>query len=153
MLSIAYDWSYFDVCLDNMLFTKNIVLESLTGWLGWQFNSNFVLDKCREWDLSFLWIEKPVSNLFEVKGAYCLRSDSITKRREDYFSVDLNNRKFFSDDFFSPKLNLRGKMNPKFSSVFVFKYYLSHMTDRLLTYGCKTRFLQKLLSMRASLVC
>ena len=33
-------------------------------------------------------------------------------------------------------------MNPKFSSVFVFKCYLSHMTDRILTYGYKTRHLQ-----------
>ena len=153
MLSFANDWSFIDVWLQNTLFTKIVVYENLTGLLGWQFNSNFVLDNCREWDLSFLRIEKTVSNLFEVKGAYCLRSDSFTKRREDYFSMNLNNQKFFSDDFFSPKLNLRGKMNPKFSSVFVFKCYLSHMTDRLLTYGCKTRFLQKLLSMITSLVC
>ena len=34
MLSIAYDWLYIDVWLDNMLVTKIIVFESLTVWLG-----------------------------------------------------------------------------------------------------------------------
>ena len=48
MLSIAYDWLYIDVWLENMLFTKNLVFESLTVWLGLQFNSIFVLDNCRE---------------------------------------------------------------------------------------------------------
>ena len=62
-------------------------------------------------------------------------------------------REKFWHDFFSPKLNLRGKMNPKFSSVFVFKCYLLHMTDRILTYGYKTRYLQTVMSLRASLVC
>ena len=56
----------------------------------------------------------------------------------------LNWRKLFSDQFSSPKLNLSGKMNPKFSSVFVFECYLLHMTDRILTYGYKTRYLQKI---------
>ena len=63
------------------------------------------------------------------------------------------NERFFSHDFLSPKLNLRGKMNPKFSSVFVFKCHLSHMSDRILTCGYKTGYLQNLLSLRASLVC
>ena len=31
MLSIAYDWLYIDVWLDNMLFTKNHLIESVTG--------------------------------------------------------------------------------------------------------------------------
>ena len=44
-------------------------------------------------------------------------------------------RKCFSDNFFSPKRNLTGKMNPNFSPVFVFESYLSHMTGRILTYG------------------
>ena len=79
-MSFAYDWSYINVWLQNTLITKFFVYESLNGLLGWQFNSNFVLDNCREWDLSFLRIEKTVSNLFEVKGDYCLRSDSNTKR-------------------------------------------------------------------------
>ena len=48
VLSIAYEWSYIDVWLDNMLFTKSLVFQSLTVWLGLQFNSNFVLDNCRE---------------------------------------------------------------------------------------------------------
>ena len=41
---IEYDWSYFDVWLDNMLFTKGLVLERLTGWFCRQFILRFVLD-------------------------------------------------------------------------------------------------------------
>ena len=33
---------------------KSVVFERPTDWLGWKFNSIFVLDNCREWDLSFL---------------------------------------------------------------------------------------------------
>ena len=56
------------------------VFLSLAGLIGWQFNSLFVLDNCREWDLSFLRIEKTVSKLFVVIGDYCLQPDSDIKR-------------------------------------------------------------------------
>ena len=35
------------------------------------------------------------------------------------------------------------KVNPKFSSVFVFKSCLSHLTGRISTYGQLKRYLQK----------
>ena len=63
-----------------MIIANIIVFESLTVWLGLQFNSNFVLDNVRKSDLSFLRIEKTVSKLFEVIGVYCLYPDSDIKR-------------------------------------------------------------------------
>ena len=48
MLFFANDWSYFDKWLFYKLFTKSVVCESLTGWLGWLLSSNLVLDSCRE---------------------------------------------------------------------------------------------------------
>ena len=91
-------------------------MKSLTGLLGWQFNSNFVMDNCREWDLTFLRIEKTFSKLFEVIGDCWLHPVSNNKRWKmgGVLQRGFTLAKSFSDNLFSPKLNLRGKMNQNF---------------------------------------
>ena len=65
MLSIAYDWLYVDVWLENMLFTKNLVFESLTGWLG------FILTQIFCWGT----VANKIYHFFGLKRQFqnCLR--------------------------------------------------------------------------------
>ena len=65
MLSIAYDWLYIDVWLENKLFTKDLVFESLTGWLG------FILTQIFCWRT----VSKNIYHFFELKRQFqnCLR--------------------------------------------------------------------------------
>ena len=65
MLSIAYEWLYIDVWLDIMLFTKNLLIESVTGYLV------FILTQIFCWTT----VANKIYHFFELKRQFqnCLR--------------------------------------------------------------------------------